>query len=94
MTKKPNYMSQEEIDYENEPVSQEAIQAMRDRQMSAKNEAAYKKAREYSLGSPDKPKAKSKKMAKGGCVGMAKGGTASKRADGCAVRGKTKGRMV
>jgi hypothetical protein len=25
---------------------------------------------------------------------MAKGGSASKRADGCAVRGKTKGRMV
>lgn len=33
-------------------------------------------------------------MKKGGCVRMAKGGTASKRADGCAVRGKTKGRMV
>lgn len=34
-----------------------------------------------------------KKMAKGGAVKMAAGG-ASKRADGCAVRGKTKGRMV
>ena len=31
---------------------------------------------------------------KGGCVKMAKGGSASKRADGCAVRGKTKGRIV
>lgn len=33
-------------------------------------------------------------MKKGGCVKMAKGGSASSRADGCAVRGKTKGRMV
>ena len=31
---------------------------------------------------------------KGGSVKMAKGGSASKRADGCAVKGKTKGRMV
>jgi hypothetical protein len=34
---------------------------------------------------------------KGGAVKMAKGGkvsSASKRADGCAVRGKTKGRMI
>jgi hypothetical protein len=29
-----------------------------------------------------------------GPVKMAKGGSASSRADGCAVRGKTKGRMV
>lgn len=27
-------------------------------------------------------------------VGFSKGGSASKRADGCAIRGKTKGRMV
>jgi hypothetical protein len=33
--------------------------------------------------------------AKGGAIKMASGGmTASKRADGCAQRGKTKGRMV
>jgi hypothetical protein len=31
---------------------------------------------------------------KGGSVKMAKGGSASKRADGCATKGKTKGRMV
>ena len=36
-----------------------------------------------------KVKAKAKKYAGGGSVG-----SASKRADGCAVRGKTKGRMV
>ena len=33
-------------------------------------------------------------LKKGGKVKMAKGGSASKRADGCAVRGKTKGRIV
>ena len=31
---------------------------------------------------------------KGGCVKMAKGGSASARADGCAQRGKTRGKMV
>ena len=36
-----------------------------------------------------------KKMAKGGKPGFSKGGsTASKRADGCATKGKTKGRFV
>lgn len=33
-------------------------------------------------------------MKKGGCVRMAKGGSASSRADGCAVKGRTKGRIV
>ena len=31
---------------------------------------------------------------KGGCCKMAKGGSASARADGCAQRGKTRGKMV
>jgi hypothetical protein len=31
---------------------------------------------------------------KGGCVKMAAGGSASKRADGCAQRGKTRGKVV
>jgi hypothetical protein len=30
---------------------------------------------------------------KGGCVKMAKGGTASSRADGCAIKGKTRGKI-
>lgn len=33
-------------------------------------------------------------MKKGGCVKMASGGSASKRADGIAVKGKTRGKMV
>jgi hypothetical protein len=48
--------------------------------------AAYDRARTY----PETPKApKVEKKAKGGMVG-----SASKRADGIAQRGKTKGRMV
>lgn len=37
---------------------------------------------------------KTKDNKAGGMIKMAKGGTASSRADGCAQRGKTKGRMV
>jgi hypothetical protein len=33
-------------------------------------------------------------MKKGGCTKMAKGGSASSRADGIAQQGKTKGKMV
>jgi len=33
-------------------------------------------------------------LKKGGMPKMAKGGSASARADGCATKGKTKGRMV
>jgi hypothetical protein len=50
-------------------------------------ERAEKYAPGMSLDMPDEPV---KKMKKGG---MARS-SASKRADGCAVRGKTKGRMV
>lgn len=65
------------------PVSPEAIQEMKDQKMREQMGKAYDKAREQSLGSPEK------KMAKGGSVS-----SASKRADGCATKGKTKGRMV
>ena len=33
-------------------------------------------------------------LKKGGCTKMAKGGSASSRADGCATKGKTKGTMI
>jgi len=33
-------------------------------------------------------------MKSGGCAKMSKGGSASSRADGCAQRGKTRGKMV
>lgn len=34
------------------------------------------------------------KLKAGGCTKMAKGGSASSRADGCATKGKTKGRII
>jgi hypothetical protein len=66
------------------PVSAEAIQEMRDKKMREQMGKAYDKAREQSLGAPEK------KMAKGGSVKS----SASRRADGCATKGKTKGRIV
>jgi alkylated DNA repair dioxygenase AlkB len=58
--------------------------------------AAYKKVKEGIMGTEaqnkyyeDKEKAKSVRKAKGGSVS-----SASKRGDGCAVKGKTKGKMV
>lgn len=49
---------------------------------------AYDRVRDmFGIGDDDK-------KAKGGKVKMAKGGSVSKRADGCAQRGKTKGKMV
>ena len=57
-----------------------------------------KEARNYGrlykegLGLKDKNDEYEKK--KGGVIKMAKGGSASSRADGCAQRGKTKGRIV
>ena len=52
-----------------------------------KMEEAEKYAPGLSLDMPDEKPVK--KMKKGGSVG-----SASKRADGCAVRGKTRGKMV
>lgn len=88
MKPKMKPMAPSELDYENAPISPEAIQEMFDKKAMERDKAAYDKAREYSLGSPDK------KMKKGGCVKkMAKGGYV-KAADGCAQRGKTKGKIV
>ena len=42
----------------------------------------------------DEIKRETRGKAKGGAVKMAKGGSVSARADGCAQRGKTKGRIV
>ena len=43
---------------------------------------------------PDGKPIKPRPFKKGGCTKMAKGGSASSRADGCAQRGKTRGKMV
>jgi len=68
-----------------EPV-EEIPSDIKDKLQTMKNEraaAAYEKRR-----------AAGEDYKKGGCVKMAKGGSASSRADGCAKRGKTRGKMV
>lgn len=73
---------------------EQMIQEARDAEMAPRLEEAYN----ASLRSPETvspPKDKKQSKAAGGKVkGYAAGGSASKRADGCAIKGKTKGRMV
>lgn len=59
-----------------------AIQAVKDKDMAKKMRDAYENFQKS-------PEADTIGMKKGGSVG-----SASKRADGCAVRGKTRGKMV
>jgi hypothetical protein len=65
-------------------IREEALQEMRDKKMREKMGTAYDKARENSLGAPEK------KMRKGGMCGTKK----YARGGGIEVRGKTKGRMI
>lgn len=71
-----------EQEYEKK-LEESALSEMRDKKMREKMEEGYYKSREQSLGP-------AKKMRKGGMVKS----SASRRADGCAVRGKTKGRVL
>jgi hypothetical protein len=60
--------------------------------------AKSKKSEEMEMTTPDsdlmEAHDEATRFKKGGCVKMAKGGSASSRGDGCAQRGKTKGRVV
>jgi len=74
-------------------ISPTSMKAAKDMQAGANamRESVPEEARNYELAvdSGYKKGGKVKKYAKGGSVG-----SASKRADGCATKGKTKGRMV
>jgi hypothetical protein len=81
-----------------------------DKYIKAPVKAAYKKIKEGLLGTDEQNQAAKERMRKmdekspnsgqakvNKALGMKKGGmvsSASKRADGCAIKGKTKGRMV
>lgn len=67
------------------PAEREARQMIADKKDSAAAEKAYNAASSV----PPAPKAAASEPKK-----MAKGGTASSRADGCAVKGKTRGKLV
>ena len=74
------------------PAEKQAREEMADRKMNTATEAAYTKSLRNTEYAPEK---KDPRDAVRGQRGYAKGGmTASKRADGIAERGKTRGTMV
>jgi hypothetical protein len=74
------------------PAEKQAREEMADRKMNTATEAAYTKSLRNTEYAPEK---KDPRDAVRGQRGYAKGGmTASKRADGIAQRGKTRGTMV
>ena len=83
--KDPNQMAAEKLDKETKKVQEEQAKQF---DMPRKNMPT-----ENDMG-PLPKKEPVKKYKKGGCVKMSKGGSASSRADGCATKGKTKGRII
>jgi hypothetical protein len=74
------------------PAEKQAREEMADRKMQDATEKAYTKSLTTTEYAPEK---KDPRDAVRGQRGYAKGGmTASKRADGCAVKGKTRGTMI
>jgi hypothetical protein len=81
--------SQDEVIYPETRAKMEAAKAeVADRKATADNEAAYDLSSRVSMGDL------LEKKANGGMAKMAKGGSASSRADGCCTKGKTRGKMV
>ena len=72
------------------PRGQAAAQKQRDAMQAVKGQDMAKKMREAYENFQKSPEADTIGMKKGGKVKS----SASKRADGCAVRGKTRGKMV
>jgi hypothetical protein len=76
------------------PAEKQAREDMADRKMNTATEAAYTKSLRNTEYAPEK---KDPRDAVRGQRGYAKGGSvgsASKRADGCCTKGKTRGTMV
>lgn len=74
------------------PAEKQAREEMADRKMSAATDAAYTKSLTTTEYAPEK---KDPRDAVRGQKGYAKGGmTASKRGDGIATKGKTRGTMI
>lgn len=76
------------------PAEKAAREEMADRKMNAATDEAYTKSLTKTEYAPEK---KDPRDAVRGQKGYAKGGSvgsASKRADGCATKGKTKGTMI
>ena len=73
------------------PAEKAAREEMAERKMNTATEKAYSKSLTNTEYAPEK---KDPRDAVRGQRGYAKGGSASSRADGCCVKGKTRGKMV
>ncbi len=73
------------------PAEKQAREDMAERKTQDATEKAYTKSLTKTEYAPEK---KDPRDAVRGQKGYAKGGTASSRADGCCVKGKTRGKMV
>jgi len=73
------------------PAEKAAREEIAERKMNAATEKAYS---ESLTNTEEAPKKKDPRDAVRGQKGYAKGGSASSRADGCATKGKTRGKMV
>lgn len=85
---------------DNDTVASDTVNAYRAQQAKAKAPAKAKAAYDDNKESVDNDMLAgemahpSGKKAGGSCKGYAKGGSASSRGDGCATKGRTKGRMI
>jgi hypothetical protein len=87
-------MAESAKEFQMSPAEKQAREEMADRKMNAATDAAYTKSLTTTEYAPEK---KDPRDAVRGQKGYAKGGSvgsASKRADGCAVKGKTRGTMI
>jgi hypothetical protein len=73
------------------PAEKAAREEMAERKMNEATEKAYSKSLTKTEYAPEK---KDPRDAVRGQKGYAAGGSASSRADGCATKGKTRGKMV
>ena len=73
------------------PAEKQAREEMADRKMQDATEKAYSRSLATTEYAPEK---KDPRDAVRGQKGYAKGGSASSRADGCCIKGKTRGKMV
>ena len=73
------------------PAEKAAREEMAERKMNVATEKAYS---ESLTSTEEAPKKNDPRDAVRGQKGYAKGGSASSRADGCCIKGKTRGKMV
>ncbi len=76
------------------PAEKAAREEMADRKMNAATDAAYTKSLTKTEYAPEKKDPRDDVRGQKGYAAGGSVGSASKRADGCATKGKTKGTMI